>query len=60
MSLVQITGLERLACEIVKQAVIDSKNGDISAKVFLKGLWFETLCEIIKTDPDLIRQKIKS
>jgi hypothetical protein len=30
-----------------------------SAKAFFDGLWFETLCDILNVDPELIRRRLK-
>jgi hypothetical protein len=68
-SLAKITGLERLAAEIIQQAVkdVNGVGGDNhvpqwcknSAKVFFDSQWFETLCDFLDVDPELIRQKLK-
>jgi hypothetical protein len=56
--LAQMTGLESLAYEIIKQALKDYKSS-ASAQIFFKGLWFETLCDFLEVNPDVIRQRLK-
>jgi hypothetical protein len=54
-------GLEGLAMEIIKQAVKDHKSSGYKqdAKRFFNGQWFETLCDFLGADPELIRQRLK-
>jgi hypothetical protein len=66
----KIINPEQLATEIIKQAAKDLNGvgGDNhvpqwckdSAITFFGSPWFETLCDILNTDPDLIRKRIKS
>jgi N-acetylglucosamine kinase-like BadF-type ATPase len=61
----QMAGLERLAIEIIRQAVNDYKGvwsadsiSQQEAKIFFNGSWFETLCDFLDVDPELIKQKL--
>jgi hypothetical protein len=56
-----MTGPERLAVEIIGQAARDYNTGPYQqdAKEFFGRRWFETLCDLLGADPDVIRRRIK-
>ena len=56
--MLNLTGFEKLACEIIKQAIRDSKNGDKEAQEFFNGLWFKTLCDFLEVEPELITKRL--
>jgi hypothetical protein len=57
----KMTGPERLAVEIIRQAARDYKAGPYQqeAEIFFAGQWFVTICDLLDIKPELIRQKLR-
>ena len=57
------SGLANLIIAIFRLTAQDLRYGNANAKreanEFLESQWFEDLCEIFKTDPKIIRYRIK-